>query len=124
MTRERIESEVAAPPRLIQWQGREVNVPFRCRRVWDCLTGESAAPPAVLMTGAWRVKDVIFTTGHPCDERKLRELVALNPDAFDVREHRSHSGNSYNTYRLIPAKNTEVAHRGQGQLFVYMEARI
>lgn len=116
----RIESETAAPPRLITWQGREVNVPFRCRRVWDCLTGETAAPPAVIMTGTWRVKDIVFTTGHPCDERKLRELVALNADAFDV--NRSHSGSSYNTYRLIPTKVDEVAQ--QGQLFAHMEARI
>jgi len=116
---ERIESETAAPARLIDWNGSTFNVPLRCRRVWDCLTGQTPAPPAVLMTGAWRVKDIVFTTEHPCDERKLRELVALNPEAFDVREHRSHSGNSYNTYRLAEQKKAD-----QGQLFIYMEARI
>ena len=39
-------------------------VPGRCRRVYD-----------LLKTGRWlRVKDIVFSTGHPCDERKLREL--------------------------------------------------
>lgn len=48
-----------------------LHVPIRCRRVFDLL---AQVYPRQLSN-----RDITLRTGHPCDERKLRELAAANP---------------------------------------------
>jgi len=80
----------------------QARVPMRCRRVWACLAGEYVGrePDLVRETGWWRKIDIIMTTGHNCDDRKLRELRELNPNLIESRRREGGSGSYYHVYRI------------------------
>jgi hypothetical protein len=66
-------------------------VPARCQRVFDLL---AAVYPRKL-----RIKDIIERTGHPCDERKLRELREANPGLI-AQEWHTRDGRGWYEYGL------------------------
>ncbi len=69
----------------------EPYIPERCRRVYGLLCE---------CRGSWlRIKDILDRTGHPCDERKLRELRSINPGLVEVRWV-TQDGRGWDEFRL------------------------
>jgi len=95
VSREPIESEILVPVNPTNWDAwvdgkpyrLRADVPKRCRRAWDCLRGRwnGELPMAPRTTGWWSYRDLVETTGHQCDERKLRELAERNPGLIRSR---------------------------------------
>ena len=84
----------------------EARVPRRCIRAMNCFLGEYTGcnpnfkTPYELGRLAWRIKDIIFTTGHPADRRKFEDLRKLNPGLFSVCEIQGEGGHHYNVFTI------------------------
>lgn len=73
----------------------ELHVPRRCQRVFDLL--------CLVYPRCLKIKDIIDRTGHPADERKLRELRALNPGLIRQEWHKR-DGRGWYEYGIAPEK--------------------
>lgn len=83
-------------------------LPKRFWRVWNALNGRLGTTEFVVRTGYWRNKDIILATGHPCDERKLRELRKIEGFRHLIREKEFQSneflGHTFVGFRLAEAR--------------------
>jgi len=99
----------------------ELQIPGKCRQVYEVLQGRHGTTPFVQSTGKWRYIDIIHVAGRNSAERKLRELrvwagiQGINLILAD--NYKGKDGTIYKVFWVNPSAIATAPKAHSGELF-------